>query len=520
MFPFQGRIGRSLRKGKARGGSIGVTRGLEMLETRMMLSGVSAAPTGVVATGVSPSSITVTWKANADTAVTGYDVFERIFIKGIGGKGSHPGHYVYNTIATNLTATTDTITGLVGGTFHTYVVAAVDPAGVSGYSALATAETWVAPTLSLGNAFLLSNGAVFSSPVDVTAGQIVQVKMVAAGSPVSYALVSGPSNATVNATTGLLTFRTGAADVGTVPITLKAFNTLGTVTQTISFNVNAADPSLLAPKITLSGTSLTYNGQNRQVSATVVGTDGVTPVAGTVVFAYKGSPTLPHDVGTYGVLATFTSADPAYANATLLMNMSIYKATPVFSSLTQPTIAIGEATAVVSAHLATGAAYPTGDAVTVTLNGIKQSAIVDSLGNITTTFDTAALALGPHTVTYAFVGDANFNASATASGTLNVIPTAVPKITKNPVANIEVTAGDPVSFTATASGSPTPTVQWQYSSDGGLTFTNVTSNVSATTTSLVINSTLAMNGYRFRAVFTNSVGTAISAVSVLTVTAF
>ncbi len=55
-----------------------------------------------------------------------------------------------------------------------------------------------------------------------------------------------------------------------------------------------------------------------------------------------------------------------------------------------------------------------------------------------------------------------------------------PSITTNP-SDTTVCAGSAVSFSAAATGVPTPTVQWQVSTDGGATFTNL---AGATSTSL------------------------------------
>jgi hypothetical protein len=66
-----------------------------------------------------------------------------------------------------------------------------------------------------------------------------------------------------------------------------------------------------------------------------------------------------------------------------------------------------------------------------------------------------------------------------------------------------------------ASGDPTPTVQWQVSSDGGQTFTNLSA---ATSTTLTLNNVQAsQNGNTYRAVFSNSAGTATTSAATLTV---
>jgi len=89
-----------------------------------------------------------------------------------------------------------------------------------------------------------------------------------------------------------------------------------------------------------------------------------------------------------------------------------------------------------------------------------------------------------------------------------------PAVMTNPV-NVTVNAGGTAMFTAAASGSPTPTVQWQFSTDGGATFNNL---AGATTTTLTVPGlTAGQNGLRFRAVFTNAGGTATTTTATVTV---
>ncbi|HEX5501683.1 MAG TPA: immunoglobulin domain-containing protein [Thermomicrobiales bacterium] len=101
--------------------------------------------------------------------------------------------------------------------------------------------------------------------------------------------------------------------------------------------------------------------------------------------------------------------------------------------------------------------------------------------------------------------------AATTAATLTV--DAPPAVTINP-ASQTVTAGDPVSFTAAASGSPPPAVQWQVSADTGLTFANIPG---ATGPTLTFTTAASENGNQYRAVFSNAAGTATTAVATLTV---
>jgi large repetitive protein len=88
-----------------------------------------------------------------------------------------------------------------------------------------------------------------------------------------------------------------------------------------------------------------------------------------------------------------------------------------------------------------------------------------------------------------------------------------PVITLNPT-NQTVNAGQMATFSAAAGGTPTPTVQWQQSTDGGATFTSI---AGATSTAYSFVPTLSQSGYVYQAVFTNSLGSQTTAPATLTV---
>jgi phage tail sheath protein FI len=135
---------------------------------------------------------------------------------------------------------------------------------------------------------------------------------------------------------------------------------------------------------------------------------------------------------------------------------------------------------------------------------------------------------GVTTPTLSFVATAAMNnneyeAAFTNSGggpvtsnpaTLTVVAASAPVVTASP-ANMTVAAGGTGNFTANATGSPSPTVQWQVSTNGGLTYTPIPGATSTTYT--VAAPTAAQNGYDYQAVFTNSQGTVPSAKATLTV---
>ncbi len=95
-----------------------------------------------------------------------------------------------------------------------------------------------------------------------------------------------------------------------------------------------------------------------------------------------------------------------------------------------------------------------------------------------------------------------------------VVPDGPPAVTSNPV-SVTVTEGEGVSFRASASGGPRPTVEWEVSSNGGASWSPV---AGATTSSLTLsNVTAGQSGQQYRAVFTNPEGRAETTPATLTV---
>ena len=98
-------------------------------------------------------------------------------------------------------------------------------------------------------------------------------------------------------------------------------------------------------------------------------------------------------------------------------------ATPVFSDLSSPTIVYGATQTTLSGHLnGVGTLVPSGS-VSITLDGVTEAAAIDSsTGNFSTSFSTAMLGASstPYTITYAYAGDAHFNAATDGTGTLTV----------------------------------------------------------------------------------------------------
>jgi hypothetical protein len=119
---------------------------------------------------------------------------------------------------------------------------------------------------------------------------------------------------------------------------------------------------------------------------------------------------------------------------------------------------------------------------------------------------TGSISAGSYTVAVVVNGACG---SLTKSATLTV--NTAPVVTTNPLSQTVISGN--ATFTAAASGSPAPTVQWQVSTNGGASFSNI---AGATGTTLTFAANSSQNGYQYRAVFTNACGTATTNAATLT----
>ncbi len=131
-------------------------------------------------------------------------------------------------------------------------------------------------------------------------------------------------------------------------------------------------------------------------------------------------------------------------------------------------------------------------------------------------FNTGATTLSQNGERYRAVATNSAGSATSNSATLTVNPAPqAPAITTQPTAQT-VAPPATATFAAAASGVPTPTWQWQVSTDGGATFAKVTGATSQSYTTPATSG--ADNGKRYRAVATNSAGSATTSAATLTVT--
>ncbi|MEY4488307.1 MAG: hypothetical protein RIQ79_815 [Verrucomicrobiota bacterium] len=197
-----------------------------------------------------------------------------------------------------------------------------------------------------------------------------------------------------------------------------------------------------------------------------------------------------------------------------------FTTTPAFAENGNGTITVnnGSLELLGSSFFAVGT---TGDYVNFIVGGTGHLSIVGwdnvtdpSYTKFKALIDAGKIRLNGATVT---VGDySGFIFSTTGSqGVLAAVSNlAVPSFITQPIA-ITKFVGQSASFTSTVAGNPTPTVQWEKSTNGGTSWSPVSG---ATSTSLSFASLVYANNGLYRLVATNSQGSATSTQVLMTVT--
>ncbi|WP_309621707.1 autotransporter domain-containing protein [Novosphingobium sp.] len=246
-------------------------------------------------------------------------------------------------------------------------------------------------------------------------------------------------------------------------------------------------------------TAVTINGSN--FSGTTAVTFGATAASGfTVNSASQITATSPPGTGTVDVRVTGAGGTSATSAADQFTYISAVAPAVTTNPSNQTVNAGGTATFTVAAS---GTPTPT-----VQWQVDSGSGFANIAGATSTTLSfTAAGSQSGNAYRAVFTNTAGSANTTAATLTVNTAPS----VTTNP-ASQTVTIGATATFTASASGSPTPTVQWQVDSGSG--FTNI---AGATSTTLSFTVTPAQSNYAYRAVFTNTAGSATTAAAILTV---
>jgi Ricin-type beta-trefoil lectin domain/Immunoglobulin I-set domain/Bacterial Ig domain len=295
------------------------------------------------------------------------------------------------------------------------------------------------------------------------------------------------------------------ADMGVQPVTLQS----GLMSATASTDTTPPRSTVTSPT---PGTTVTAGSQ-----VTVMGTaqDFGGGVVGGVEVSVDGGATWHPAVGRESWSYVFTPTTSGTLNALSRAvddcgNLEVLSPAPTITMQpTNQTVTAGQTATFTAA--ATGSPTPTVQWQVSTDSG----ATFNNVSGATSTTLSFTTALSQNGYQYRAVFTNSAGTATTTAATLTVNSPTPPTITTQP-ANQTVTAGQTATFTAAATGSPTPTVQWQVSTDNGATFSNVSG---ATSTTLSFATASSQNGYQYRAVFTNSAGTATTTAAMLTVNA-
>jgi|GEM_PF-938954 len=280
----------------------------------------------------------------------------------------------------------------------------------------------------------------------------------------------------------------------------------GTATATVTVNRAPAITSTNTVSFTV-GTAGSFTVTTSGYPAPGISKTGTVPPGMTFTDNGNGTATLagtPTAGGTYSL--NLTANNGVNPNAIQTLSITVTQA-PAFTSSASASFTVG--TAGSFTVTTTPTAYPT---PTITKTGTLPSGLsfVDNGNGTATLSGTPAAGTGG---VYSLSLTASNGVNPNGTQTLTVTVNEAPAVTSNP-SNQTVNSGNSVSFVAAASGFPAPTVQWQRSTDGGGSFTNI---AGATSTTYTFTAASGDNGNKYRAVFTNSTGSATSTAATLTV---
>ena len=337
----------------------------------------------------------------------------------------------------------------------------------------------------------------------------------------TYTLKSMPAHGTLTGTAPNLTYTPNAGYHGADSFTFLVNNGfLDSSVATVSINVATGTPTANSQTVSVphdgSGTAVTLTGSDPDsppLSLTFA--VGTPPAHGSITGfnASTGALTYTPNAGYHGADSfTFTASNgtntSAAATVTLNVAVGAPTANPQSVSTNQDT-ALGIQLAGTDDDIP---ALPFTFAI-VSGQGPSHGSITGfnaSTGALT--YTPAAGYSGPDSFQFTVSNGTNTGGPALVS--ISVSSTqAAPAITGQPSSQT-VKAGQTATFTAAASGTPTPTVQWQVSTNGGTSFADISG---ATSTTLSFPTSIGQNGNQYRAVFTNAAGSATTNAATLTV---
>jgi len=207
----------------------------------------------------------------------------------------------------------------------------------------------------------------------------------------------------------------------------------------------------------------------------------------------------------YRYRAKATNDNGVVESVSVLLEVTELSAPQIVIIPTDPTVAEPEAATFHA--LASGVPTPAAQWEVSTDGGQTWQADTVDAGNNTDTLTIEHTIASESGNLYRVTFSNSVGATTSSSELLLVIPSKAPQIATQPV-SVQALPGAVVTFTATSTGSPAPTVQWERSIDGGKTWYADTTDPGSESETLTIATVAAANtGYQYRARFHNRVGT-------------
>ncbi|MFN8091433.1 MAG: Ig-like domain repeat protein [Vicinamibacteria bacterium] len=293
-------------------------------------------------------------------------------------------------------------------------------------------------------------GAPVAGLPDPTAGVTITdtVNGVATAYPVAFASTAadGQSVASLTLTPSLGTHAFAVSYAGDTNYAASA--------TTVAASVGVTQ---LTPVITVTGGTFAFDGQPHGASVTVTGQNGASlgTSDGSLAVTYNGLAAPPVNAGGYTVAATWTSANPAYTNASVSVANAVVinRAATTTSLVASPTtIGLGQSVTLKATVAGpTASLQPTG---TVTFKDGTTTLGTSQLSSGVATLATTSLAAGSRSITAAYNADANpsnYTTSTSAAATVTVKPPYT------------FTGFDTPLTTAGTLAAPTSSGSWSYS---------------------------------------------------------
>lgn len=274
-------------------------------------------------------------------------------------------------------------------------------------------------------------------------------------------------------------------------------------------NQTVTEPATATFSVTASGTALHYQWQS-SADGGVTWSD----ISGATSSSYTTPATAAAASGTQLHVVVSNTADTVTSSAaTLTINAApstntapAFTAQPADQSVAEGSAATFSAT--VSGTPAPGLQWQRSNDAAASWSDIP--------GATSASYTTSATVAADDGAQFRLVATNSEGSVPSNAAMLTVAAASQPAITTQPQ-DSTVVSGNTATFSAAASGTPTPTWQWQLSTDGGTSWSNITGATSASYTTPA--TATGDNGNRYRAVASNSEGSATSNAVTLTVRA-